>query len=727
MQEKTSKTRYFLPVILALVLALSLITGVMYMRDSLMDLTVRERSNQLKEMVSQIQANLSTGLETHWNLVTGMEKAIRGRHFSDADELMEGIKYLEDVFCADMYGSRVMLIDDQGTACLDDGPVGIWNDITHLIGDNSRHTFISETDQIEGCYLVFALGLEQPVTMGPVRERFTHVVLLKDIQTVKQYYTTTTYGGSAATYIIRENGVLAYYDAEDDDVLGARNVFKALKEVEYVHGQDFESVNDEFRREGTVAASIQLSGTEYFYCLTSLGNYDMTLMLLIPADSIATSTMDMMNTTIRTEVIFVLVVSALMVLVAVSFTSVRRSRQDVRMEQETNRELNRLRIAAESANDAKSTFLNNMSHDIRTPMNAIMGFTSIALRQNPSPEVRNCLEKINDSSQHLLMLINDVLDISRIESGKLRLSPVPTDIRNVFATVTGIVTGFLSDRSIDFVCHQDDPDKTHVLIDAVRVREVLVNILGNAVKFTEDGGRIEFSASYSAPENGRLTAVYTVSDTGVGMSEEFIDHIFDEFSQEDNSARTMYKGTGLGMAITKKYVDLMDGTIKVESTKGKGSVFTVTLPMEVTDEHEMHEKTDTVRNVNLKGLNVLLAEDNDLNAEIAVFQLEELGLNVIRAMDGSEAVKLFSENPVGTFDLILMDVMMPNMNGYEATGAIRSLAGRSDALTVPIIAMTANAFAEDVQASLAAGMNGHLSKPINPEELKQILQSCISM
>ena len=373
---------------------------------------------------------------------------------------------------------------------------------------------------------------------------------------------------------------------------------------------------------------------------------------------------------------------------------------------------------AEAANKAKSTFLNNMSHDIRTPMNAIIGFTNIALKHSPPPEIKSCLDKISDSSEHLLALINDVLDISRIESGKTQYEPTPVDIAEVSDSVLTIVYGYLSNRNITFKTDLGEPLTRYVLTDAVRVREVLVNILGNAVKFTNDGGTVTYAVSYLPGKDDRYINVrYRISDTGIGMSEEFVDHIFEEFSQEEHGARTQYKGTGLGMTITKRYVDLIGGTISVESKKGTGSTFTVELPMEITDACEVEKKDYSAGNIDLTGLKVLLAEDNDLNAEIAIVQIEELGMQITRAADGEEAVSFFAEKPQGTFDLILMDVMMPKMNGYKATKAIRGLQNRPDADTIPIIAMTANAFAEDVQASLDAGMNGHLSKPIAMDEV----------
>ena len=707
-----------MPVAFAMILVAFLVSGVFFMRDSLMKQTVEERSNQLKEMVTQIRANLDSGLQTHWNLVEGLNNAVQGNQFKNSRDVSDNIAHLENDFCTELYGCRVMLLDEQGTAYLSDGPAGIWYDISHLLDGKKRHTFVSETDNIAGSFLVFSQELDDPITMGENNVRFTHIALLKDIQTLKQYYTTTTYGGSAATYIIKKNGTLAYFDADNDDVIGARNVNKALEEAEYVQGQSFAAVQEQLDKDGIAAANILLNRSEYCYCLTALQDYDITLMLLIPADSVAVSTLNMMNSTIRTEIIFMSAMALMLLLAVIGFIRVQRSSQMVKMEQETNKELNRLRMVAESANAAKSTFLNNMSHDIRTPMNAIIGFTNIALKHSPPPEIKGCLDKISDSSEHLLALINDVLDISRIESGKIKFVPEAVDITEVSDSVLTIMDGYLSNRNITFKTELTEPKTPFVLTDAVRVREVLVNILGNAVKFTQDGGTITFAVSYLPGIDDRHVNVrYRISDTGIGMSEEFVDHIFDEFSQEEHGARTQYQGTGLGMAITKRYVDLMGGTISVESKKGVGSTFTVELPMEITDACEVKKKDYSVGKMDLTGLKILLAEDNDLNAEIAMVQLEELGIQITRASDGEEAVRIFAENPQGTFNLILMDVMMPKMNGYEATKAIRSLPNRPDAAAIPIIAMTANAFAEDVQASLDAGMNGHLSKPIVMDEV----------
>lgn len=718
MLKRRNITKYFIPVLFAFVLTAALVIGVLYIRSYMMKQTVQERSSQLEEMTSQIRTNLDIGLETHWNLVTGIKSSIEGNDYKDEQELMEDIGVLERDFCTNLYGCRVMLLDTMGTAHLVDGDKGIWDDIGRLADGEERHTFVSDTSNVDGTFLAFTQKLDRPVIVGEDKNRFTHLVLLKDIETLKQYYTTESYGGNAATYIIKENGTLAYYDAQDD-IIGAKNIFKSLEKAEYVQNRSFNEIREHLNSEGVVATNILIGKTEYYYCLATLETYDMTLLLLIPAEYVAASTMNMMNSTIRVVIIIMTIMAILIVLAFVSVIMVHRSSQMVKIEQENNQALNRLRLAAEAANKAKSTFLSNMSHDIRTPMNAIIGFTNIGLKQNPSQEIKNCLEKISNSSEHLLTLINDVLDISRIESGKIQYVPTPTDIREVTDTVLNIMYGFLSNRNIDFSVNRAVIETPYVLADAVRIREILVNILGNAVKFTDDGGTIVFEMDHhSGEDDNHIVICYRISDTGVGMSEEFVERIFDEFSQEDNSARTQYKGTGLGMAITKRYVDLMGGTIVVESKKNEGSTFTVEIPMELIEESELQKQGGIpATKMELADVKVLMAEDNELNAEIAMLQLEEEGIQVTRASDGMEVVKIFEENLPDTFDMILMDVMMPQMNGYEATREIRNLSDRPDGRMIPIIAMTANAFAEDVQASLDAGMNGHIAKPINMDEV----------
>ncbi len=413
-------------------------------------------------------------------------------------------------------------------------------------------------------------------------------------------------------------------------------------------------------------------------------------------------------------ILIVLLVSGLL---AVSGL-LRKTRAAERQASKLNGELQGALEQANVASRAKSQFISSMSHDMRTPMNAIMGYTAIALSQKPKGKVRECLERIDESSKHLLLLINDVLEISRIESGKATINPVRTDLVALFGEVADIARGLASGRDLRFQVKRGIPDGCFVLVDEVRLREVLVNILGNAVKFTEDGGAIAFFADCARKAGSSAIAVtFTVADTGIGMSEEFQKHMFEAFAQERVDARTNYEGTGLGLPISKRYVEMMGGTIAVRSAKGAGTTFAIEIPMEEAPAAEVAAREPAPR-ADLAGLRLLVAEDNALNADIARTLLEERGASVVVASDGRQALDAFANSSAGSFDAILMDIMMPEMDGLAATRAIRAL-DRPDAGRIPIIAMTANAFAEDVRKCLDAGMDAHLAKPLDMEKVER--------
>jgi CheY-like chemotaxis protein len=352
-----------------------------------------------------------------------------------------------------------------------------------------------------------------------------------------------------------------------------------------------------------------------------------------------------------------------------------------------------------------------MSHDIRTPINGIVGMTSIAMKNMDNTEkVADCLHKISGAADHLLTLINDVLDMSRIESGKVNISHEPMDIRTMVDNCYSIIGGQILSREITFQKEFKNIKHPHVLGDELHIRQILINILGNAVKFTPDGGTISFRVQEMTDDEEKATIRFEIEDNGIGMTEEFQKHIFEAFSQADNGSRTTFMGTGLGMAITKQFVDLMGGDIKIRSKLSEGSCFTVDLTFDV-DPEKIQENAQAATD-DVKGMNILLVEDNMLNMEIAEEILEDEGVTVATAENGQIAVDEFNDSEPGTFDAILMDIMMPVMNGYEATRAIRA-SSHPDAKVVPIIAMSANAYAEDVQEALASGMNAHVAKPIN--------------
>ena len=394
---------------------------------------------------------------------------------------------------------------------------------------------------------------------------------------------------------------------------------------------------------------------------------------------------------------------------------------------------NKLEIALKKAEDAslaKTRFLNNMSHDIRTPMNAILGYAQIMedeLNRKEMPEVSEHLEKLQQSGNLLLSIINNVLDMARIESGRMELDENYCRIEDVWKSLFAVFDENAMKKNIA-LHYAMNVEHEHVLTDVTKVKEILVNILSNAIKYTPAGGSVMVDVDeLPCDESGYMIVKIRVSDTGIGMSQDYQTKIFEAFTREQNTTKSKIAGTGLGMSIVKKYVDLLGGTINVESELGKGSTFTVTLKHRIADESyyvkKYIEESETGSEI-LEGRNILLAEDNDLNAEIAEAILERAGLKTERVEDGIQCVNRIMEMPVGTYDMILMDIQMPKMDGYKATQAIRNLPDR-DKACIPIIAMTANAFVEDKRDAIAAGMNGHIAKPIQVDKLLSMLAEVI--
>ncbi len=395
--------------------------------------------------------------------------------------------------------------------------------------------------------------------------------------------------------------------------------------------------------------------------------------------------------------------------------------ETIKKEMEQRKALEEALKQAKYANQAKSTFLSNMSHDIRTPINGIMGMGNIAMRSLNNPKrVEDCLGKILESSEHLLNLINDVLDMSRIESGKISLNHEFMDMTIMIERCVAIIQGQMVNREIEFVREFPEYRHPYRIGDELRLRQILVNILGNAVKFTPDGGKIVFRIEES-PDADRETMIrFEVEDTGIGMTPEFLEHIWEPFSQADGGGRTNYKGTGLGMSITKQFVDMMGGSISVESQLDRGSKFTIELPIEITElKPKLFSESKPVA-CDLTGMRILAVEDNALNMEIIRSVLEDERAQVFPAENGKAAVEKFAASTPGYYHVILMDIMMPVMDGLEATRTIRTM-DRPDAATVPIIAMTANAYDEDVKKTIRAGMNAHLTKPLDIPTVMSVL------
>ena len=385
-------------------------------------------------------------------------------------------------------------------------------------------------------------------------------------------------------------------------------------------------------------------------------------------------------------------------------------------------------IQAEKANAAKSDFLFNMSHDIRTPMNALLGYSELIKRELTDPKLLDYQEKMEQSGNLLLSIINNVLDMARIESGKVELDEDYVKIRDIYQGIYKIFQAEAEKKGIHLEMEYDVQHE-HVICDETKNREIFLNLISNAVKYTASGGRITIKITELDCDRKDYMRIRTqVIDTGIGMSEEFLPSLFEAFARERNTTAGKVAGTGLGMPIIKKYIDMMYGTIEAESKLGEGSKFTVTLEYRIADksyyEQDTEKSIDMDETDRISGKHILLAEDNDLNAEIAEFILEDMGLMVDRVEDGVQCVARMEQKPAGTYDLILMDIQMPNMDGYKATQAIRRLEDKKKA-GIPIIAMTANAFEEDRKKAFEKGMNGHIAKPVDAEKVKKTILSAI--
>lgn len=381
---------------------------------------------------------------------------------------------------------------------------------------------------------------------------------------------------------------------------------------------------------------------------------------------------------------------------------------------------------ARAANEAKTRFLFNMSHDIRTPMNAIIGFSELLEKHiDEKDKVLDYTEKIRSSSAFLLSLINYVLEMARIESGKAVLKEEPGDLCALMQTLSDVFEPSVRQKKLTCTYHTE-VEHPYIVSDRTKVREILLNVISNAIKYTPEGGQIAVSVKElptEKPKTGRYT--FTVQDDGIGMSEEYLPHIFEEFTREHTSTESKVIGTGLGLPIVKALVEWMHGSIDVQSKLGAGTTVTITLGFPLADEAQKRVEEQDAEGgaAQLRGCRILLAEDNDLNAEIVVTILEESGLTVERTADGERCVEALKAHPAGYYDAILMDIQMPNMDGYQAAKIIRSLSGNYR--TIPIIAMTANAFDEDRQKALSVGMDAHLAKPVDVRRLFGILRNVI--
>ncbi|MCM1100107.1 MAG: response regulator [Clostridium sp.] len=887
MSFKGNKRKLILPTVLVVGLLAALPAGASFFTKYLEHQIYVERTTQLVEITAQVQVNLKNALDTYWNYLAAAENALEAGTFADGAEVADYVGGLEELLEMDSYSSDLMLLDSQGNCWDESGKHGIWSDLDFVSGGEERCTFISENYISQGSCWFFVQKLRKPLVAEDGTD-FTHIVLLKDVYTMIRYYDSDAYGSHNETYILKSNGTRMHDDVAHDKVIQAYNVLKVLEEME---GQDYPDIRGTLAVEDTISDDVRLDGREYYYCITSLEEYDTLLLFLIPAEFVASGTVEMMNTVVRTLLILAVVLLGLAVLAVVAVlrqqSSARMYLQEqanLRRQEELNQKLEEYNEMltrskesaeqafkiAEEANRAKSSFLSNMSHDIRTPMNAIVGFATLLGREAENPDkVREYTRKITASSQHLLGLINDILDISKIEAGKTTLNVSDESMVELIENIDSIIRPQMKAKGHHFEVYSRDLKHEHVVMDKLRLNQILLNLLSNAMKYTPDGGDITLTVQERPQRTEQLAGYrFVVEDNGYGMSEEYQRNLFQAFTREEDSVTNKIQGTGLGMAITKNLLDLMGGTISVKSKKGEGTTFTVDINLHVSEQtidqnfwrdhgitrllavddeevvcqniqltmegtgvqvdytldgpsalerikradeegqpydivlldwkmpemngvetarnirviapekvplviltsydwvevedeakdagvdaflpkpffltsfrrkvddilnHEepvtVPEEPDVTRSV-LEGIHILAAEDNEINSEILGEMLGIVGATCTICENGQLAVEEFARSEPGEYQLILMDVQMPVMNGYEAARAIRALDHPMSEI-IPIIAMTANAFAEDVRDALEAGMNAHVAKPVDMTVLEQtaraVLESGIAL
>ena len=880
-----NKKRLILPGALAACLLLALLVGGTLFSRYLKAQIAEERTTQLLEITAQVRVNLSNALDAHWTYITAAVNLLEQVSIPSGEAAPEAVGELERLLGLDRNTTAMlMLLDSQGNCCDSTGRHGVWADIDLVSTGEERYTFITDSSLYNG-YWAFVQRLDSPLETADGAVRFTHAVLLKDVRTLTDYYNTAAYGSQSETYILKSDGTRMHNGLAEDRTIQSYNVLKDLEEME---DQALPDLRATLRQSHILSASFRYNGTEYYYCLTSLESYGTLLLFLIPAELVASSTVNMVQTVIRTLLLLSMFLVAMLFLAVGAVLRQQMSARRFLQEQESLRQQEALnqqleeynamlaqskeaaeqafRIA-EDANRAKSSFLSNMSHDIRTPMNAIVGFAALLFRDAESPEkVREYTKKITASSQHLLGLINDILDISKIEAGKTVLNLSDENIVDLIENIDSIIRPQMKAKGHNFEVYSVDVKHEHVIMDKLRLNQILLNLLSNAVKYTPDGGQVTLTVQ-ELPQYAKQLAQYRfiVSDNGYGMSPEYVEKIFSAFTREEDSVTNKIQGTGLGMAITKNLVDLMGGHITVDSVKGAGSTFTVDLNLRISEQavdHDFWKKNgltrllavddeevigqniqmvmrsagvsvdcaldgrtglamaieaheadrgyhmilldwkmpgmdgiETARRIRqalpadipililtsydwpeleeaagearvdafmpkpffltsfrqkveavlargagkedaggageersvLEGLRILAAEDNEINAEILTELLDMSGASCDVFENGQLAAEAFGRSEPGAYDLILMDVQMPVMNGYEAARAIRA-SEHPLARTIPIIAMTANAFAEDIKDALEAGMNAHVAKPVDMAVLEQtvrkVLEEC---
>ena len=797
-----------------------------YYSSDISETLYTERISQMDAVTGQLFRNLDNVIEARWREVRTQSNLLEINQPQSPEELYSFISSQQTAALMDERQMSIVAVDSAGHYYTSDG-ISSENGLNYIAGTPSQVSYVTGTPRGNGSRMHLLLRLSEPIVLrdGDEEIELIYYGTSQAMEQYTQYFTCDAYDGNNSVYVLDRSGH-KIFNSDSTELLQGYNAYAVLGTMEYLHGCSFEETLKTLDERGTAISDAVLDGTEYYYALHCVDDTEWTLLFLIPASYVAESTVQIVDTVITTMVAFasVLLILSIIAVILMLRTEHRQEmiaeRQRAELQEQMNaaltvanerlsqakEEAERAMHTAENANRAKSSFLANISHDIRTPMNAIVGLADLLEHNADSPErVLDYTHKIQTSSRHMLGLISDLLDMAKLENGKAHVNIQPMDLCDQIDQIEAMVRPQAELRRQELCITTENLRHTRLLADELLLRRVLINILSNAIKYTPDGGRIEFDIEELERENHAYARYrFTVTDNGRGMSEEYLKHIFEPFSRAEASTTNPIKGTGLGMAIAKNIVESMGGAIRVESREGEGSMFEVILSLRIdrsdssgtasaagatgisgavgtaaqrepnapsasqglpaaseptsditaaADNSQVSDinadsaafstvstakeqsitlpthnysdsagKTAVVRNEYplLHGMKILCAEDNELNAEILTSMLELAGAVCRVYPNGRAIAEAFDEIAPENCDLVLMDIQMPEMNGYDAARAIRS-SKNPYGRTVPIIAMTANAFSDDVQRSIAAGMNAHLSKPVNLDALERAI------
>ena len=711
------------------------------------NLVYHERLSQMEEVTHQMFHSLEDVIDNHWDEVDVQCNYLYYTPLETDTDLYRYLKKLSELSNYHEKQIELIAVDAAGRYYTEYGHTGLLREMNYLENAPQRVSYVSNSLTVDDSRMVFLEQLSTPITLQSGEKEITlrYFGISQSMTQLNDYFRCDAYENNNSVYVLDNKG-FKLFNANDTELLKGHNVYTVLSQMSYLHGSSFAEAKEQLARTGSCYSNAVLDGTEYFYALRQMKNAQWTLAFLVPAEYVAVNTQKLVNIAMGIIIGFAVVLSITAISVGWFFLR-EKQRRELRVEKEANLRLEQYNIQLTKANDemrkaqviaadalqtaeraskAKTDFLSNMSHDIRTPMNAIIGITILMKNELHQPEkLAEHLGKLESSGQLLLGIINDILDMSRIESGKTTLNVEKMNLPKQISQLDSIIRQQAGQRSQTFTV-ESHLQHENVLADPNRLKQVLMNILSNAVKYTPTGGHIRLELD-ELPRNEHYARYrFVVQDDGIGMSEDYQKTLFEPFTREEKSGTNKVQGTGLGMAITKSVVDLMGGSISVESATDKGTRFEVVLEFPIDTEADTVQEAQMLPEEGeiaspLSGMKFLCAEDNAINAEILQMLLEASGASCTICSDGQEIVDTFAGVKPGDYDIILMDVQMPIMDGLEATRRIRS--GENPlGKTIPILAMTANAFLEDMQKSKEAGMDEHLSKPVDIRALEQTVK-----